>query len=390
MTLEIVFQLTVCALLVSSVLYDVFQTVVVPRWTSRRWRLAPLLIRELWAVWRPSALRLRSVRRQDDLLGAFAPLTVILILIFWVAQLTVGYGFAVHALREQITPVPSTWTGAFYIAGTSLLTIGYGDFVPNTSFARMIFLSAGAAGLATFALVISWLFTLYQAFARREIMVLTLDGRAGAPPSGITMLETYAALKMTDQLHFTFERWELWTADVLDSHLAYPLLPFFRSSHDNESWISAMGAVLDASTLIITAVESGPDEERVGHGAAQMMYRLGCHAIADLSIYFRFRLPTKTRKKQKNMKWLPHPGVEFQEFRHARRRLEKAGYKLNLESDSWQEFSEKRSVYAADLNNLAKLFASAPTTWIGDRTTLPYLQPHPHQTEEVHEETKSL
>ena len=390
MTLELAAQLALGALLVSSVLFDVFQTVVVPRWTSRRWRIAPFLIAELWAVWRPSVYKIRSQRRQDDWLGAFAPLSVILILIVWVAQLTVGYGFAVHALSDQIRPHPTSWTGAFYIAGTSLLTIGYGDFVPDTSLARMIFLSAGAAGLATFALVISWLFTLYQAFAHREIMVLTLDGRAGAPPSGVTMLETYGALKMTNQLHFTFERWELWTAEVLDSHLAYPVLPFFRSSHDNESWIGAMGAVLDAATLVITTVESGPDNERVGHGAAQMMYRLGCHAVADLSIYFRYRLPAKTRKKQKHMNWLPHPGVELREFRLARRQLEKAGYKLKSEAESWHDFSEKRAVYAFDLNNLAKLFAAVPSPWIGDRTTLPYLQPHPHEAQEIHEDTKAM
>jgi hypothetical protein len=195
---------------------------------------------------------------------------------------------------------------------------------------------------------------------------------------------------MTGQLHFTFDKWEMWTAEVLDSHLAYPVLPFFRSSHDNESWIGAMGAVLDAATLVISTVEHGPENERVGHGAAQMMYRLGCHAVADLSIYFRYRLPAKTRKKQKNMKWLSHPGVEFQEFRWARGQLEKAGYILKNEAESWLDFSEKRAIYAFDLNNLAKLFAAVPGPWIGDRTTLPYLQPHPHEVKEVSSDMKAM
>ena len=380
-------QLFLGALLVLTGLFDVFQTVVVPRWTSRGWRMAPHLIAGLWPLWHGVALRLRSARRQDDLLGTFAPLCVLLILGAWLVQVTLGYGLVVHALREQIRPEPSTLSGSIYIAGTSLLTIGYGDFVPATVLARLVSLSAGAVGLATFALVISWLFTLYQSFARRERNVLTLDGRAGAPPSGVTLLETYAALDMTEHLHSTFERWEHWTADVLDSHLAFPVLPFFRSSHDNESWINAMGAVLDAATLVITTIESGPRGERCGHGAAQMMYRLGCHAVSDLSIYFRYRLPEKLRKSASG---LPHPGVEINEFKQARRRLEKAGYQLKSEEEAWRDFSEKRAVYAFALNNLAKLFAAVPTQWIGDRTTLPYLQPHAHQQQEDYADMKAL
>ncbi len=378
-------ELPLAALLISLALFDVFQTVVVPRWTSRRWRIAPHLIGALWRFWMWVAHRLGSQRRRDDWLGAFAPLCVLLILLAWVGTLTLGYGLIIHNLHEQVQPPPTTLGGCTYIAGASLLTIGYGDFVPTTGLMRFIFLSAGGIGLATFALVISWLFMLYQSFARREALVLTLDGRAGVPPSGVMLLQTYATLDMTGELHPTFASWELWTADVLDSHLAFPLLPFFRSSHDNQSWISAMGAVLDAATLVISTVESAPRDEKLALGSAHMMYRLGCHAVVDLSNYFQLRLPRKLRDYKKGA---PHPGVENHEWLAARRALQKAGYTLKPSDESWHDFAEKRAAYAWQLNNLAKLFAAQPTQWIGDRTTLPYLQPHPHQDKVLEDSTE--
>ena len=374
--LDNILQLSLAASLISLALFDVFQTVVVPRWTSRRWRIAPHLIEVLWHFWLFVAERLRDKRRRDDWLGTFAPLSVIVILIAWVGALTCGYGLIIYTLRDQVNEHPTTFAGSCYIAGTSFLTIGYGDYVPATNLMRFIFLTAAAAGLATFALVISWLFTLYQSFARREALVLTLDARAGSPPSGVMLLQTYAALEMTGELHPTFSAWEFWTADMLDSHLAFPLLPFFRSSHDDQSWISAMGAVLDAATLVISTVESAPQGEKLGLGSAHMMYRLGCHAVTDLSNYFRLRLPRKLREYKEGV---PHPGVENHEWLAARRALQKAGYSLKPSEESWQDFAEKRAAYAWQLNNLAKLFAAAPSQWIGDRTTLPYLQPHPHQ-----------
>lgn len=376
-------ELFLAALLIFLALFDVFQTVVVPRWTSRRWRIAPNLIDISWQFWLFVSNRLiRSERRRDDWLGTFAPFCVLLILLAWVSTLICGYGLIIYNLRDQVNEHPTTFGGSCYIAGTSLLTIGYGDFVPSTPLMRFIFLSAGAAGLATFALVISWLFTLYQSFARRESLVLTLDGRAGSPPSGVMLLQTYATLDMTGELHPTFEAWEIWTADMLDSHLAFPLLPFFRSSHDNQSWISAMGAVLDAATLVISTVDKAPSNDKLALGSAHMMYRLGCHAIEDLSNYFRLRLPPKLREYSSGA---PHPGVENHEWLAARRALQKAGFTLKPGDESWHDFSAKRAAYAWQLNNLAKLFAAQPTQWIGDRTTLPYLQPHPHQ-EKVAEE----
>src|SRR5207302_10886766 len=175
--------------------------------------------------------------------------------------------------------------------------------------ARVASLAAGANGLVLVALAITFLFSLYGSFQRREVLVVTLDARAGAPPSGVQLLEKLSRLSLVGDLDALFAAWETWSAEVLDSHLAYPLLGFFRSSHDNESWVSALGAMLDAATLCETAVEA------VAAGPATMLRRAGSHLVEDVTAYFR-------------MEHEHGPGVEREEFDVARDRLREAGYTL--------------------------------------------------------------
>ena len=160
---------------------------------------------------------------------------------------------------------------------------------------RLAEIAAAATGVAVLALGITYLFSLYGAFQRREELVTTLDARAGAPPSGIQMLETYAEMDLWDDLRRTLRDWEEWSARVLDTHVAYPILIFFRSSHDGESWLGAIGAVLDAAVLLATTVESGPrrtagaartgDHDHQGRHAPRRgrgpVLRLREHATAD-------------------------------------------------------------------------------------------------------------
>src|SRR6059058_2437740 len=240
-------------------------------------------------------------------------------------------------------------------------SIGFGDFVATSGLARLLALIAGGTGLGTIALAISFLFSLYGSFQRREILIVTLDARAGAPPSGVNLLETMAKLGMIDDLPSFFGEWEKWAAEVLDSHLAYPVLAYFRSSHDNESWVSALGAVLDATTLVLTTVVDGP------RGPAKMMFAMGTHLVEDLSRFFRIARDHD-------------PGVERYEFDQARERLAAAGWALLGAEESWVAFSRLRTQYAVPLNNMAKWWAAPPTQWIGDRSYVRFpLQRHQEQ-----------
>ena len=245
-----------------AILVDVFLAVVVPRRSplvGRSTRLSSYLIPGLWRVWRGMGLRMNSAERREGLLGMFGSLGVIVLLVGWVACLIFGYGLILYALRAQLRPQPENFGAALYFAGVSMLTLGFGEIVPVGGAARLTSLVAAASGLGLFALVITFVFTLYGSFQRREVAVVVLEAGAGAPPSGVNLLETYALLGILDDLPRVFADWQAWSAEVLDSHLAYPILAYFRSSHDNDSWISSLGAVMDAATLVLTTIEGGPN-----------------------------------------------------------------------------------------------------------------------------------
>src|SRR5438309_2375082 len=347
------------------VLRDVFQSVVTPRPVAGRWRLSRLAPLGLWRPWRWVALRLPSVRAREALLGSFGPMAVLISLVTWVLLLIVGYGLLLDAMRDQVRPRPPGFGTSLYFSATSLLTIGFGDYVATAGPTRGIVLIAGATGLGVFAVVITFLFSLFAAFQRREVSGVTLESAAGAPPSGVTLLETYALAHLLGDLPRVFERWQIWAAEVLDSHLAYPVLGYFRSSHDNDSWISSLGAVMDAATLMLTTIDlqNTPGAPPSLHGWAKMARAVGGHCIEDLVLFF-------------DLDGDHYVGVELVEYRQARERLQRAGYALRPEVDGWEAFQRLRSEYAGRVNALAGHWASPPAQWIGDRSPLRLRAPH--------------
>ncbi len=296
--------------------------------------------------------RIKTPNKGEAMLAIFPPVALVLILVAWVILEAAGYGLIIHTLRGDFQPRPPGVIGSAYISAASLFGVGQSTFVPVGRAARMVIPIVNATGLATVALVITFLFSLYANFQKREAQVVTLDARAGAPPSGVTLLETYAQLDLLGRLPDIFTKWENWSAEVLDSHLAYPILTYFRSSHDNESWISALGAVLDAASLVVSSVESIPV------GEARLMIGMGAHLVEDISNQFQ----------------LPHDdgvGVERAEFEDACRRLSEAGYTLRADVDAaWAKFTMIRGTYASRLNAMARAWATPPALWIGDRSTL--------------------
>ena len=354
-------------LLVATILLDVFLTVVVPRRAprlGRQLRVTGYLVPGLWKWWRWVGLRLSSAERREAFLGLFGALIVIVLLIAWVVGLVLGYGLLLDALRGQIRPEPENFGAALYFAGTSLLTLGFGDVVAVGGYARLVALAAAATGLGLFALCITLLFTLYGSFQRREVAVVVLEAGAGAPPSGVTLLETYAVAGILDDLPGVFRDWQSWAAEVLDSHLAYPVLAYFRSSHDNDSWISSLGAVMDASTLVLTTIKDGPK------GWAKLSRSVGGHCLEDLVAHFGLQSEAEV-------------GVERPEFDEARRRLERAGFALEDADRSWDNFVRLRQDYAGRVNALARYWATPPAQWIGDRSPLKHPRLHEPPLAEV-------
>ena len=282
-------------------------------------------------------------------LAAFAPLAVVGLLVLWALLIITGYALIYSGLHDGLSPQPDSFgTTLFFSAGRMLAFSVAGTEATGVA-TRILTSIEAATGFGLFALVISLLFSLFSSFQRRETAVVALDALAGAPSTGLQLLESCAKDDLSDHLAVTFDEWRMWTVDVLESHLAYPLLFYFRSSHDNEAWPNSFGAVMDAATLVITTIDGGP----VGH--ARLMHKVGSHLVADMRHYYYRGVRDET------------PGVEHDEFTAACARLQAAGYHLRDADTAWQEFSAMRSKYAAWLNVMTKGLA---ITGAGDRRSV--------------------
>jgi hypothetical protein len=336
-------------LLLALTLWDIFETVVVPRPTPGWFRISRYVVRGSWR-----GLRMirdgRPDRSYDRLLGLFAPAMTVALLAIWMCTLILGYGLLMFALRDQLQPAPSDFGSALYFAATTVLTVGFGDTVPVGAAARIIIITGAVSGLGAVALVVTFLFSLYGSYQRREVQVVTLEAAAGAPPSAIALLESYALLDLTWRLPDLFIEWERWAAEVLDSHVAYPLLGFFRSSHDNLSWISALGTVLDTASLVLTTITDVP------RGEAKLFKRVGTHLVEDIyNLGLRLGQPTE---------------LDRADFEAAYARLEEAGYSLVPCEEAWSAFERARGTYSTRLEAMARYWATPAASWLGDPVAL--------------------
>jgi hypothetical protein len=329
-------ELVLGAIIVVSTFVDIFQSVVVPRPTRGSLRLAPFLLDGMWPLWKWIALRLPSAKYRAALLGYYAPMTVVILLLVWALALILGYGLLFLALQSELQPRVHDLGTALYFAGTSLLTLGYGDIVATGGITRILALCAGASGIVLASSVISMFFSLYSSLGHREVFVTMLHNRAGSPPSGLTLLETYARLKMLEELPGFLAEWEEWSTEVLIGSLSYPVLPYFRSTRPYESWVSALGALLDAATLIISCIEDGPA------GPAHLLYKSGCQLVNDLKDYFKIS-PAQAQA-----------GNPRSSFEEAYTRLKSAGFCLADPEPALASFIELRSAYAEALHSLMK------------------------------------
>jgi hypothetical protein len=338
-------------LLVVSVTWDLFETIVVPRPTPGRFRIGRYVIRSSWGVFRRLG-RKRGGETRDTILGLFAPAGTLVLLTVWLAVMIAGYGLILFGLRDQLTPRPGDLGTAIYFAASSVLTLGFGDVLATGPVARAVVIVAAGTGLGVVALVVTFLFSLYGSYQRREVQVVTLQAAAGAPPSAVTLLETYAQLGLDRRLPDFFAEWERWAAEVLDTHVAYPLLGFFRSSHDNLSWISALGTVLDAASLILTTTKG------VESGEAELFRRVGSHLVEDIT-NLGFRAGVGARSSSS-----AGTGMDRAAFDEACRRLAAAGYELVPGDAAWPAFEASRATYAVRLDAMAEYWATPTNSWL--------------------------
>src|SRR5947208_13420371 len=269
-------------LLIVTVLWDVFETFVLPRRVTRRVRLTRLFYRFTWAPWWRIARTIRKKRRQEMLLGIYGPLSLLALLTVWAATVVVGFALVHFALGSgigHITEHSGFFTDLYY-SGTTFFTLGLGDIAPLGAAARAVTVVEASIGFGMLALVIGYLPVLYQAFSRREVNISMLDARAGTPPTAVELLGRHQEANSMASLDEWLRDWEMWAADLMESHLSYPVLCFFRSQHDNQSWLAALSTVLDTCSLVMVGIDGVPKWQ------AQLTFKMARHALVDISQIF--------------------------------------------------------------------------------------------------------
>ena len=197
----------------------------------------------------------------------------------WAWSLVFAFSILQWAAGSGITSFSGGHAGFrtdLYLSGTTFFTLGMGDVVPRTTWARILSVIEAGTGFGFLAIVISYLPTLYGAFSQREVNISLLDARAGSPPTAVELLRRHGRRRILDGLGQYLHDWETWSAQLMESHLTYPALCFFRSQHDNQSWVAAFAAILDVCSLIIAYGEGEAKWQ------AQLTFATARHAVADL------------------------------------------------------------------------------------------------------------
>ena len=270
-------------LLLLYALIDAFQTVILPRRATGRFRLTRIFYVVTWTPWSWMATRVKNTRKRETLLSIYGPSSLVALIVIWASALVFGFGLIFHALGSPFNdPLGrmDAWHTDFYVSGTTIFTLGLGDVVPQSTLVRSLIVLEAGMGLGFVALVIGYFPVLYGAFSRREVVISLLDARAGSPPTAAELLKRHAFEGGADALALLLEEWERWSAELMESHISYPLLCYFRSQHSNQSWLGGLTSVLDACAMLIASVKEHPARQ------AQLTFAMARHALVDLSQIF--------------------------------------------------------------------------------------------------------
>jgi hypothetical protein len=265
--------------LIFIILMDAFETVVLPRRIKRSFRITGWFYRNSWGLWTRVGRHIKSANRREGFLAYFGPLSLIPLMGFWAVGLIFGFACVQYGLGEHLTLANEkiTFWKVLYLSGETFFTLGYGDITPNNAAARALAVMEAGMGFAFLGVVIGYLPVIYNSFAAREIEISLLDARAGSPPSAAEFLSRLGCCPEQTVLDEIFRDWERWCADLLSSHISYPVLVFFRSQHSNQSWLSALTVMLDVTSLVMTGVDGiHPDQ-------AKLTFAMARHAAVDLA-----------------------------------------------------------------------------------------------------------
>ena len=335
--------------LIVAVLWEAFETVVLPRRVTRHFRFTRLFYRATWKPWALLLGHVQPAKRRESYLSYFGPLSLLALLAIWAVSLVIGFALLHWAAGSSLNAATGGIPGGFwtdlYMSGTTFFTLGLGDVTPLDPLARFITVVECGMGFAFLALVIGYVPTIYQAFSRREVNITLLDARAGSPPSALELLRRHASDHGRDALHQLLRDWERWSAELLESHLSYPVLCYFRSQHDNQNWLAAMTTILDTCALAIAGLEGAPRRQ------AQLTFAVARHAVVDLAQIF------STAPLRDDDRLTPEQMLEL------RAGMAEAGWQLEDGRTAEQRLAELRATYEPYVRSLGQYLHFALPGW---------------------------
>jgi hypothetical protein len=335
--------------LILLVLWEGFETIVLPRRVTRRFRLTRFFYRGTWLPWVATVRSLIPVQHQDSWLSFFGPLSLLVLLSIWAVALIAGFAL-LHWSAGSALLTHDGSSGLLtdlYLSGTTFFTLGLGDVIPRTTVSRLLVVVESGMGFGFLALVIGYLPGLNQSFARREISISLLDARAGSPPAAAEILLRHGYEHGLEALRLLLKEWENWSAEFLEGHLSYPVLAYFRSQHDNQSWLAALTAVLDTSALVMVGVEGACQRQ------AELTFAMARHAVVDLSLVFKTRLRDPVQDR------LPPERLALM-----RAQLAAHGLQLRGGEESDEKLARLRWMYEPYVEALAEYFHISVPSWI--------------------------
>lgn len=346
--------------IIATVLADAFETVVLPRTVSRRFRLTRVYFRLTWRVWASWAGRVRNTGRRERLLAIFGPLSLLGLLSVWATALIVGFA----ALQWSVsTARPSD---ALYISGTLFFTLGFDLLHPAARLARLLAVVEGGMGFGFLAIVIAYFPVVYQSFSRREVRLTLLDAWAGSPPAAAEVLRRLSRTGELASLQRFLCDWEVWCSELLESGISYPAVAYFRSQHQRQSWVSALTTILDLTSLAIVGIDGVPTWQ------AHATFAIARHAAVDLTQVFHATPDFAISR------------LEDESLAQLRRHLDDAGLQPQRSADADAELRRLRASYEPYVAGLSQLFLMPLPGWWRDRPARDNWETSPKRAADAH------
>jgi hypothetical protein len=290
-----------------------------------------------------------NYERKDALLAPVGPVALVAQLLFWAGCFIVGFALMLETTTHHIGNAFLQATGALFTVGTVHLGGAQNEAID---------IGAGAIWAVVVALQIAYLPALYGAFNRREALVAMLESRAGVPAWGPEVLARHQLVGIVDALPGFYADWEIWAAEVAESHTTYPVLLLFRSPEAWFSWLVGLVAVLDGAAMHLALSPSTASSQ------ARLCLRMGLTTLNRIA---------------RTLGWTvdPDPSPEgpidltYEEFESAVDMLKETGFPIERSAEeAWADFRGWRVNYETVAYRLCDRVTAPPAPWTGPRRHL--------------------